>query len=180
MFTYIQESTDWIQRIAIFMRDAFVSSVFVRRSPHLHSTRLVHPYFIGIDSRAGGMVFLPNFFITNLWRLVFDMQPNKRKRSRLSFQIEVIIGAGSKYVLSCMSRDVSMNGIFVVTEARIPVGGICGIEILMTGKSSNLRIRARGVVARHASDGMGIAFQHDLEWWPMLENTIVEQLEAHN
>lgn len=106
------------------------------------------------------------------------MQTNKRRRSRLSFQIEVTVGAGSKQILTCISRDMSMNGIFVLSEGRIPVGAICGIEIVMTGKSSNLRIRARGVVARHASDGMGIAFQHDLEWWPMLENTIVEQFEA--
>lgn len=79
-----------------------------------------------------------------------------------------------------MSKDVSMNGIFVLTEARIQVGAICGIEIVMTGKSSNLRIRARGIVARHASDGMGIAFQHDLEWWPMIENICMEELEAQN
>ena len=108
------------------------------------------------------------------------MRTNKRKRSRLAFNIEVTVGAESKQVLSCMSKDVSMNGIFVVTEARIQVGAICGIEIVMTGKSSNLRIRARGVVARHALDGMGIAFQHDLEWWPMIENTCLEQFEAQN
>jgi len=73
-----------------------------------------------------------------------------------------------------------MNGIFVMTDARIQIGAICGIEIVMTGKSSNLRIRARGVVARHAPDGMGIAFQHDLEWWPTIENTCLEQFEAQN
>ncbi|MCX5864908.1 MAG: PilZ domain-containing protein [Deltaproteobacteria bacterium] len=108
------------------------------------------------------------------------MRRNKRRRSRLAFNIEVTLGAGSKQVLTCMSKDVSMNGIFVLTEARIQVGAICGIEIVMTGKSSNLRIRARGIVARHASDGMGIAFQHDLEWWPMIENICMEELEAQN
>ena len=107
------------------------------------------------------------------------MQENKRRRSRLSFQIQVTVGAGSKNVLNCTTRDVSMNGIFVVTGARIPVGAICGIEILMSGKSSNMRIRARGVVSRHAPDGMGIAFQHDLEWWPVIENACIEQYEAH-
>ena len=106
------------------------------------------------------------------------MQENKRRRSRLSFHIQVTVGAGSKYLLTCATKDVSMNGIFVVTGARIPVGAICGIEILMSGKSSNMRIRARGVVARHASDGMGIAFQHDLEWWPVIENACIEQFEA--
>ena len=108
------------------------------------------------------------------------MQTNKRKRSRLAFQIEVTVGAGSTQVLTCTSRDMSMNGMFVLTEGRIPVGAICGIEIVMTGKSSNLRIRARGVIARHAPDGMGVAFQHDLEWWPLIENAIVEQFEAFN
>lgn len=108
------------------------------------------------------------------------MQENKRRRSRLSFHIEVIVGAGSKHVLTCVTRDVSMSGIFVVTGARIPVGAICGIEILMAGKSSNMRIRARGVIARHAPDGMGIAFQHDLEWWPVIENACLEQFEAQS
>ena len=93
------------------------------------------------------------------------MLENKRRRSRLLFNIEIIVGAGSKYV-------------FVITGARIPVGAICGIEIMMTGKSSNMRIRARGVIVRHASDGMGIAFQHDLEWWPVIENACMEQFEA--
>ena len=106
------------------------------------------------------------------------MLENKRRRSRLLFNIEIIVGAGSKYVLSCATRDVSMNGVFVITGARIPVGAICGIEIMMTGKSSNMRIRARGVIVRHASDGMGIAFQHDLEWWPVIENACMEQFEA--
>lgn len=108
------------------------------------------------------------------------MQENKRKRSRLPFHIEVIVGAGSKQVLACAARDVSMNGIFVTTEARIPVGATCGIEIQMAGKSSTMRIRARGVIARHAADGMGIAFQHDLEWWPVIENSIIEKFETQN
>lgn len=108
------------------------------------------------------------------------MLTNKRRRSRLTFNLEVIVGAGSKHVLTCATRDVSMNGIFVVTGARIPVGAICGIEIMMNGKSSNMRIRARGVIARHDTDGMGIAFQHDLEWWPVIENSCIEQFEAQN
>ena len=112
--------------------------------------------------------------------MVAFMQENKRRRSRLPFHVEVIVGAGSKQVLTCATRDVSMNGVFVITEARIPVGAICGIEIRMTGKSSTMRIRARGVIARHGTDGMGIAFQHDLEWWPVIENTIIEKFEAQS
>lgn len=73
-----------------------------------------------------------------------------------------------------------MNGIFIITADRLPANAICAIEILMTGKSSSLRIRARGKVARHDPDGMGITFQHDLEWWPMLENAIVEQFESQH
>ena len=110
----------------------------------------------------------------------YSMRENKRRRSRLSFNTEVTVGAGSKEVLSCASRDMSMNGMFVITGERLPVGAICGVEIQMIGKSSNMRIRARGVIARHASEGMGIAFQHDLEWWPIIENTILEQFEALN
>ncbi len=106
------------------------------------------------------------------------MQTNKRRRSRLSFHIEVTVGAGSKQVITGTSRDMSMNGIFILTQDRIPIDAICGLEIQLAGKSSNLRIRARGMVARHAPDGMGITFQHDLEWWPMIENIIMEQFEA--
>ena len=108
------------------------------------------------------------------------MQSNKRRRSRLSFHIDVTVGAGSKKVIASTSRDVSMNGIFILTQDRLPVGAICAIEIVMTGKSSDLRIRARGTVARHAPDGMGITFQHDLEWWPMIETAIMEEFEVHH
>ena len=106
------------------------------------------------------------------------MKTNKRGRSRLSFNIGVMVGVGSKKVIAGTSRDVSMTGIFINTQDRIPVGEVCGIEILMAGKSSNLRIRARGTVVRHEPDGIGITFQHNLEWWPMLETAIMEEFET--
>ncbi|MGV1100721.1 PilZ domain-containing protein [Thiovibrio sp. JS02] len=98
------------------------------------------------------------------------MKPNKRKRSRLALHTEVTVGTGNQKVLRAMSKDISMNGLFILSEERIPVGAVCGIEITVSGKSSNLRIRAKGIISRHAPDGMGIQFQDDLEWWPVLED----------
>ncbi len=107
------------------------------------------------------------------------MQVNKRKRSRLSFKSEISVGTGTKSNIAGKVKDVSMNGVFLQCVERISVGSVCGIEIILTGKSSNLRIRARGKVTRHAPDGMGVRFEHDLEWWPVLEDKCIESLELN-
>lgn len=107
------------------------------------------------------------------------MAENKRKRSRLSLQSEITVGIGGKNNIAGKIKDVSMNGVFLQCGERFPLGSVCGIEIILTGKSSNLRIRARGKVTRHAPDGMGVRFEHDLEWWPVLEDKCIESLELN-
>jgi hypothetical protein len=105
------------------------------------------------------------------------MITNKRNRSRLAFPIPVAVGVGSKGIIAGKIKDISMNGIFVLCDGRIAKGSECGIEIVLTGKSSKLRIRAHGKVTRHTPEGMGVKFQDDLEWWPILEDKCVESFE---
>ena len=39
--------------------------------------------------------------------------------------------------------------------------------MILTGKASTLSLDITGTVARSDPDGLGIHFEHDMEWWPI-------------
>jgi len=59
------------------------------------------------------------------------------------------------------SRDISLKGIYLVPEKRIPLNTFCTLQISFTGESSTMTFTLHGKVCRHDDRGMGIAF-HDL------------------
>ncbi|MBW1671424.1 MAG: PilZ domain-containing protein [Deltaproteobacteria bacterium] len=94
------------------------------------------------------------------------MEIEKRRRARISFYTEIVLKAkGFEVAVNANLKDISMNGLFVETDKKIPIGTPCDIEIIMTGKSSKLMISAEGLVARQGESGVGIQFHDDLEWW---------------
>ena len=90
----------------------------------------------------------------------------KRRRARISFYTEIVLKAKEFEVsVNANLKDISMNGLFVETDKKIPIGTSCDIAIILTGKSSKLMVSAEGLVARQAESGLGIQFHDDLEWW---------------
>ncbi len=61
--------------------------------------------------------------------------------------------------------DVSVTGLFMETAEGPPTSSKCDIEIVFPGDHSCLRIeKIKGVVTRRVEHGVGIKFDHRLEW----------------
>ncbi len=92
----------------------------------------------------------------------------KRKVERFNLQLEAFISlpgeAGQADAGNLMTRDVSMNGAFLVTDAPLPVGSKVNVDMVLTlaGKekqnTQQAWIKASGKVLRADNQGMAVAF----------------------
>jgi hypothetical protein len=84
----------------------------------------------------------------------------RRKEVRVSFKTEVVLSCGDhKIAARADSKDISLNGVFVYTDQRLPIGSFCNLDIMLTGSSSELSLRIIGKIAREGDEGIGIAFE---------------------
>jgi hypothetical protein len=94
------------------------------------------------------------------------MHEERRRRLRIQFSAKVMLKTDHyESVIGAHMCNISMNGLFIKTAERLPVGTPCRVEIVMTGRSSDLVMRTNGVIARLESSGLGVQFLNDLEWW---------------
>lgn len=88
-----------------------------------------------------------------------SMKDNKRKRTRVDFNAKIVLKTDSLEITeNADSRDISMKGIFINTDKKIPPGKRCDIRILLSGTTSNLSLGIQGTVIRQNTNGLGIAF----------------------
>ncbi len=81
---------------------------------------------------------------------------------------KVILHAENKaFFLDGVIRDISMKGLFARSDFGFPVGTKCQIEIVLTGRASELTIKLGGTIVRREKGGCGVLFEGDLEWWPV-------------
>jgi hypothetical protein len=99
----------------------------------------------------------------------------KRKKTRVRFTTRAILKSSRvEIVADADTRDISLEGIYVKAEQKIPVGDQCAIEILLTGSSSILSIKLEGRVVRHELAGMGISFEGiELDAYHHLKNILI-------
>lgn len=88
--------------------------------------------------------------------------PERRRSQRINFISTAILRHGGQITLEAQvdTRDISLQGVFVQTEQRIALDTPCDIEIHLVGTTSAMDFRAQGIVQRHDTTGMGIAFTH--------------------
>ena len=103
------------------------------------------------------------------------MDKERRKKTRVNFTTEVIVKTDkSEIAAEANSEDISLKGIFIRTETKIPVGTPCEMEILLTGTSTRLALRINGVITRQDEYGLGIAFDSmDLDSFMHLKNIVL-------
>lgn len=95
--------------------------------------------------------------------------PNeKRERIRIPADARVVLHTENKALsLDGVTRDISMKGLFAKIDAGFPPGTKCQVEIVLSGKSSELSIKLTGTIVRQDTTGCGVHFESDLEWWPV-------------
>jgi hypothetical protein len=88
------------------------------------------------------------------------MEENRRKKTRVNFEAQVIVRTKDAELISqANSRNISLRGVYIVTKHDIPADTHCEVEILLTGTSSRLSIQVQGTVVRKEKEGIGIAFE---------------------
>ena len=92
----------------------------------------------------------------------------KRKVERFDLQLEAFVSSPGATARSdtdsLVTRDISMNGVFLITSEPLPVGSKVSVDMILTlgGKkvqdSQKAWIKASGKVLRTDKEGMAVGF----------------------
>ena len=104
----------------------------------------------------------------------------RRDFSRVSVGFAVTIEADDGHLIeSDLSRDVSMNGLFVVTDQRVPAGTDCQVTIHLVVPGGGHRIGVAGHVTRIADDGFAVEFSEiPIDDYDHLRNLVLYNSEV--
>ncbi len=100
---------------------------------------------------------------------------NKRKKTRVNFDTQVIIKTDTSEVNETGDlKNLSLKGMFVKSKKKLPKDSTCQTEIILSGSSSNLRLKITGTVIHNTDDGFGIRFDAmDTDSYFHLKNIIM-------
>lgn len=91
---------------------------------------------------------------------------NRRQFSRIPLSLEADILSGDIPILSGRTKDLSMKGLFLLSQEQLPIGTDCHLVLLSSGRgpsasltSLTLGIQVNGTVVRITDSGLGIEFK---------------------
>jgi len=85
--------------------------------------------------------------------------PEQREAKRIRFESQITIRTCDDTVeATADSRNISLKGIYLVPEKKIPVDTPCTLAITLTGKGSQMIVTIPGKICRHDGQGMAVAF----------------------
>ena len=101
-------------------------------------------------------------------------QSDRRSADRVEFTVTAAINAEGKQVRSSSTENLSLTGVFVVSEEEMQPGTSCDVTLEVTGRTSVLRIEMEGRVARaEPGRGFGIEFTSiDLDSYTFLKYVV--------
>jgi hypothetical protein len=85
-------------------------------------------------------------------------QRNQREFTRVLVNMEVEVKSCKSIILSHLTKDISLNGLFLASEEKFPVNTDCLLTIFLGGRKSQQRIKLKGKVVRVEERGMAFAF----------------------
>ncbi len=96
----------------------------------------------------------------------------ERNFSRVDFTIAAKVVAGDRSLTGTV-ENLSLNGVFVKTDEKLPVDEQVHIDVTLSGISPDLVLSLSGVVVRVTEEGMALKFQKvDLDTFTHLKNII--------
>jgi len=98
---------------------------------------------------------------------------NRRDFSRVELHSEAELACGDR-IVSGRLVDVSMRGVGLDCDARLPLHATCRATIFLGDSKENpLCIKAKGEVVRSTEDGIGVEFTEiDLDSFEHLRNLV--------
>jgi len=95
-----------------------------------------------------------------------------RKFSRVTFKVSATITSDKRRFQGSV-RNLSMNGMFLVTAERLDVGTPVDITIFLTGSDPEISVNFSGTTSRITDDGLGFTFEKiDVDSYTHLKNII--------
>lgn len=106
-----------------------------------------------------------------------NLKESMRQFTRVAIAVEatVVPADDGDSVITGHTKDLSMKGIYVICEDKLPVGTKCHVSLVPSGDPKHFRIEANAKVARVAENGMGIEFVEimGLESYEHLRNIVL-------
>ncbi|MEW5723840.1 MAG: ATP-binding protein [Thermodesulfobacteriota bacterium] len=103
-----------------------------------------------------------------------EMEKEQRKRTRVNFKALVTLAAGREKLVGLATRDLSLKGLFVETDRKLPVETPVDVSLELSGTTSLVSLAMKGKVARVDAAGMGIDFTEiDLDSFYHLRNIVL-------
>ena len=98
---------------------------------------------------------------------------NKRKNSRVPFQVIIGLDFPDKSHAECETEDLSLKGGFVLGVTGHKVGENCLVSLRLVGSTSHLSLKMKGTVVRVEKDGLALHFyEMDLDSFFHLKNIL--------
>ena len=95
-----------------------------------------------------------------------------RKFSRVQFNVGATVKIADRQFQGAV-ENLSMTGMFLVTNEQLSGGEIANITIVLTGTLPEIAVSFTGVVSRLTEDGVGFTFEKmDLDSYMHLKNII--------
>jgi len=98
----------------------------------------------------------------------------KRQHTRVEFNTRILLHAEDMEIDAAgNSHDISMKGVFVSTDKKIPIGSPCRVKIVLFGGIKDIELCMQARVARVTPEGIGIHFGAiDIDSFTHLKNIV--------
>jgi hypothetical protein len=100
-----------------------------------------------------------------------------RKFSRVNFTVDATIKTAERQFHGDV-KDLSMNGMFMLTSERLQLGDAVDITIILTGSDPEIHVDFSGTVTRIDENGIGFSFKKmDLDSYTHLKNIVAYNID---
>jgi hypothetical protein len=86
----------------------------------------------------------------------FTRAVDRREFTRVRAHVEAQVSADSPVLIAGEARDISLNGVYVLCDERLPPGTPCRVFLYLGEPQEQLVIRANGKIARADETGIGV------------------------
>lgn len=84
------------------------------------------------------------------------VESERRRYTRVAVRLEADLYTPERVLLGCETRDISLRGLFLVTDQQLPVGTECRAVLWLCGVDPPLLLQFSVKVVRQTADGLGV------------------------
>jgi hypothetical protein len=102
-------------------------------------------------------------------------RPEQRTKARIKFETSATLQVEEQRLLAnTLSRDMSLDGIFIRTNEQVPLNVPCLVTITITGSTSTLTMRIKGRTIRQDRNGVAVRFTElEMDSYLHLKNIVL-------